>query len=61
MLVGEFHGLIRGDVNAVMVSGSMSNHDMNTMEDITEITQKTDENMLSEEMEKKEALNHEKK
>ena len=34
---------------------------MNTMEDITEITQKTDENMLSEEMEKKEALNHEKK
>ena len=61
VLVGEFHGLIRGDVNAVMVSGSMSNHDMNTMEDITEITQKTDENMLSEEMEKKEALNHEKK
>ena len=61
VLVGEFHGLIRGDVNAVMVSGSMSNHDMNTMEDITEIKQKTDENMLSEEMEKKEALNHEKK
>lgn len=61
VLVGEFHGLIRGDVNAVMVSGSMSNHDINTMEDITEITQKTDENMLSEEMEKKEALNHEKK
>ena len=61
VLVGEFHGLIRGDVNAVMVSGSMSNHDMNTMEDITEITQKTAENMLSEEMEKKEALNHEKK
>ena len=48
VLVGEFHGLIRGDVNAVMVSGSMSNHDMNTMEDITEITQKTDENMLNE-------------
>lgn len=60
VLIGEFHGLIRGDVNAVMVSGSMGSNDVNTAKDTSEIAQASDENMLSGQMEKKGASDHDK-